>query len=294
MKFITKAITFFAMFFCMMTYVYAGSVTMQCGGNGGGDFASESPDKIGLRHGQEVDALILNGNQHGGGGGLPTPQLELDPGDYWTHVLIRSGKYIDNIELRSKFGKVVQGGGDGGAVCLNLNDVKVVSIGGRSGNKLDNIRVEYIEQYNPKAEIAKGYWVLVCSGVCNKVMTTGLVSSKGGKELNSDERTKSSFKASMRVSIFEGGATASTQGSAMSETTKHILESNFDTTTSESITQNVIYSHADMAALHVSSVWQWVMRNDASIWKSSFMACTPNDIAPNWLPGVGHPDGCNG
>jgi len=294
MKQIANAMAFSVMCFCMTTYVHAGSVTTQCGGNGGNDFANQSPDKIGLRYGSGVDALVLNGIQHGGNGGSATSQFELDPGDYWTHVVIRSGTNVDYLELGSKNGRVVKGGGGGGNVCLNLNDVKVIKIGGRSGEMLDNIRVEYIEHYNPRAEIAKGSWQLVCSGICNQEMTTGLVSSNGGSESNSDEKTKSSFKASMRISVFEGGGTGTTQGSAMSETTRHTMESNFDTTTSESIKKQVVFTHADMAALHVSSVWQWVMRNDSSIWKSSFMACTPNDIPPNWIPGVGHSDGCNG
>jgi len=270
----------------------AGSVTRECGGQGGNDFASESPDKVGLRYGKFIDGLVLNGRLHGGNGGNSTPQLELDPGDYWTEVVVRAGKFVDFISLRSKDGKVVQGGGDGGDYCLNLKNVKVVSLGGKQGTFLDNLRVEYLENYSAAKERAAGSWQLVCSGICDQEMTTGMINSNGTKETNVTERTKSSFKASMKVSVFEGGGTGDTSGSALSETTKRALETNFDTTTSESITKRVHFTPQQMQTMHIDAVWQWVMRNNTSVWKSSFMACTPNDIAPNWTPGMGHPDGC--
>jgi hypothetical protein len=60
--------------------------TFTFGGAGGNPFALEYPRSLGVRAGELIDALVLNGVQHGGSGGANPTQAELKADDYWNQV----------------------------------------------------------------------------------------------------------------------------------------------------------------------------------------------------------------
>jgi hypothetical protein len=122
------------------------------GGQGGSDFALEFPQSIGFRHGDLVDALSLNGNLHGGQGGDNPIIISLDTDDYWTTVEVHSGGSVDYLRFKSDRNVEISGGGGGGDTHL-ITGVRLLRVGGRSGGSLDNIRLEYVENYKASTVI---------------------------------------------------------------------------------------------------------------------------------------------
>jgi hypothetical protein len=138
------------------SWAQAGSAvkkTLEFGGQGGDGFAMEYPTTIGFRTGAEVDAVNLNGARHGGGGGQPTPELTLDQDDYWSEFEVHSGGRVDYVRLRSKQGHEIGGGGGGGEKREAVKGIRLLRVGGRSGGGLDQIRLEYIENYQPSQKV---------------------------------------------------------------------------------------------------------------------------------------------
>ena len=116
------------------------------GGNGGSPFPPVVPLKLSMRTGAYVDAIILNGQRHGGNGGSPTGVLQLGDGEYVNRVVIRHGAFVDRLEFYTNLGQSLHGGGQGGSLS-SLNNVRVLKIGGRNGRYLDQIEVIYCADY---------------------------------------------------------------------------------------------------------------------------------------------------
>lgn len=116
------------------------------GGNGGSQFVGVAPRTVRLRTGAYVDRITLNGSVHGGGGGQPAGALQLRPEEYINRVVVRHGSYVDRLELYTNFGRSIVGGGAGGNPTV-LNNIRVLTIGGRAGSYLDQIQITYCRDY---------------------------------------------------------------------------------------------------------------------------------------------------
>lgn len=127
------------------------------GGSGAPSDSGEPPPKhfeqeeirsIGLRVGKYVDALMLNGEQHGGGGGTDAGQLVLDDDEYIDAVSIRSSSagYVDYLAFHTNKGRFIGGGGNGGDP-VSFHNIRLLKIGGWSYGYLDKIEIEYIDNY---------------------------------------------------------------------------------------------------------------------------------------------------
>jgi hypothetical protein len=116
------------------------------GGMGGEAFLAVAPETLQLRTGELVDALIINGEQHGGDGGEPTGSLELADGEYISALQIRHGAEVDMLRMTTNHGRTIGGGGAGGTE-TNLFNIRVLMLGGRSGERLDRVQVNYCENY---------------------------------------------------------------------------------------------------------------------------------------------------
>jgi len=125
-----------------------GEVTYSYGGDGGDAFDPVRVDGAGatlqLRSGNSVDAIIINGTRRGGEGGSLGDELTLASGEYVTQVVVREGGVVDRLEFTTNRGNTISGGGSGGSE-TTLRNVKVLKIGGRSGNLLDRIELTYCE-----------------------------------------------------------------------------------------------------------------------------------------------------
>jgi hypothetical protein len=106
----------------------------------------EYPNAIGIRHGALVDALLLNDTRHGGQGGENPQIFSLDEDDYWTEIEVHSGADVDYLKFKSKRGVEFSGGGGGGDP-HRITGVRLLRVGGRSGAVLDNVKLEYVPNY---------------------------------------------------------------------------------------------------------------------------------------------------
>jgi hypothetical protein len=116
------------------------------GGGGGSEFAADYIQSLAIRSGSEVDAIIINGTKHGGGGGSMSTTLIFDSDEYISAITIRSGSRVDNLQFTTNKGRKIGGGGSGGSEHI-LNNIRVIAIGGRSGSRLDQIQITYVEDY---------------------------------------------------------------------------------------------------------------------------------------------------
>jgi hypothetical protein len=114
----------------------------------GSPFEMEYPASVGMRSGDQVDALILNGLRHGGTGGINPVIMTLDDDDYWGSFTVRSGDGIDRLELSSVKGIKLAGGGLGGGRQA-IDGVRILRMGGMSGDLLNNLYIEYVANYSP-------------------------------------------------------------------------------------------------------------------------------------------------
>jgi len=124
------------------------------GDSGDHPFDRERVRSIGFRNGMIVDALILNGVQHGNQAQNDlSPILVFDDDEYITDVNICTSHIggrlgISRLIFKTNKLRSVQTGGcsagdPGNKTEYDLTHVKVLSIGGASGAWLDRIQIEY-------------------------------------------------------------------------------------------------------------------------------------------------------
>ncbi|MNE36208.1 Jacalin-like lectin domain protein [compost metagenome] len=123
------------------------------GGEGGATFHEEPVREIGFAYGKYVDAIFLNGVQHGGNGGIETSRLVLSADEYIDTLEIRAGRYIDFLRFSTNKGRWIAGGGGGGHQFIYPN-IKLLAIAGRAGVYLDYLAVRMMidETINPKPQ----------------------------------------------------------------------------------------------------------------------------------------------
>ena len=120
------------------------------GRNDGLPFVQVGPSHVSMRTGAWVDALILNGQQHGGNGGQRGDDLRLLHGEYINRAAIGAGVYVDRLEFRTNFGRSISGGRSMAGSTrrpIILNNIRVLSIGGSSERYLNGIDVMYCADY---------------------------------------------------------------------------------------------------------------------------------------------------
>lgn len=127
-----------------------GGVRRTFGGGGGNPFASQYPRSMGLSTAGEVDALILNESWLGGRGGGNPSSIVLGDKEYWSDVTVRWGGRIDYLSLTTNKGRSVSGGNpNGGDNAVRLSGIRLLSVAGRSDQRLDAIELGYIPGFRP-------------------------------------------------------------------------------------------------------------------------------------------------
>ena len=145
----------------MSTLTVTNSIVINSyGGDGGSQFAPDYIQSLAIRTGSEVDAIIINGSKHGGDGGSISTTLIFDTDEYISSVKIRSGARVDNLIFTTNKGRSIGGGGNGGSY-HELTNIRVIAIGGRSGSRLDQIQITYVENYEPSTLVeSRGQFVI--------------------------------------------------------------------------------------------------------------------------------------
>jgi len=145
--------------------------------NPGSPFPVQSARSLGLRSGNAIDALILNGQRFGGTGGTITSELELSPDEYIDDVVIRSDHHVDFLEFRTNRGRTLATGGGSGGRERRRNNIRVLGIGGRSGNVLDVISIRYIENF-AEAELIERNQLVVTNIITPGVSIEEIISTE--------------------------------------------------------------------------------------------------------------------
>jgi hypothetical protein len=122
--------------------------TVYFGGNGGDPFAQTPVNEFGLRAGRYVDQIRVGNYVFGGDGGYDMGSISLDGDEYVSKVELRADQVLDFIRLTTNKGRIIGGGGDGGHYYV-LDNIRLISIGGRSGIFVDQVSLKYVEDYSP-------------------------------------------------------------------------------------------------------------------------------------------------
>ena len=128
-------------------------VTKYFGGNGGKGFPLVLPLRFGAKTGHCVDNLIINGTPHGGTGGKQRDELILSKNEYITSVTIRSGSWVDSIHFETNLNRSWGPFGGKGGKQHKLENIRVIGLGGRSGQWLDQLAISFIEGYQESTVI---------------------------------------------------------------------------------------------------------------------------------------------
>lgn len=130
------------------------------GGDGGSDFPIEAVKSIALRSGERIDALIINGQQHGRNGGRESVTLELQADEYINKITVWSKGRIHALEFTTNRGRQLSGGQRSGDK-TELTNIRVLALGGRAGEELDKLRVHLVRSYSQSRLIERGVPALI-------------------------------------------------------------------------------------------------------------------------------------
>jgi hypothetical protein len=140
--------------------------TIAIGGDGGSNFDIEFITDIGFRSGERVDAILLNGSRHGGKGGKEGLVLNLQTDEYIDNMKIwKNGDRIHGVELTTNrhTGNITRKlfAGRTKGKLTELSNIRVLGIGGRSGEELDKLRIRYIKDYVESTDEATGQMAVI-------------------------------------------------------------------------------------------------------------------------------------
>ncbi len=122
--------------------------TTSFGGGGGDPFPNLPVSEIGLRSGDVVDQIRVGGNSWGRDGGDDHGSIRLENDEYVSKIELRSGGCLDSVKFTTNKGRSIGGGGGGGDY-YELDNIRLLSIGGRCGRVVDQISFTYVENYEP-------------------------------------------------------------------------------------------------------------------------------------------------
>ncbi|NUQ24166.1 MAG: hypothetical protein HUU34_09440 [Saprospiraceae bacterium] len=130
------------------------------GGDDGGVFNPVIVQSVAIRHGNHIDAIIINGTQHGGGGGSLTDTLTLGDGEYISSLEVRANWFdlggtfttdwkqlVRYIKIETNLGRSIEGGTTGDDDGTGTDSGRIIMLGGRSGKFLDALDVYYLPKH---------------------------------------------------------------------------------------------------------------------------------------------------
>jgi hypothetical protein len=126
----------------------------------GKPFPMEYPNSLGVAGHDWIDALVLNGSRQGGPGGDPARQTVLGADDYWSEFEVGGwttggNPYVHYLRFRPISGAEVSGGrlGKNMSYYQLEKNTYILRIGGRCGNYLDTVEIDYIQGFKPSTVV---------------------------------------------------------------------------------------------------------------------------------------------
>lgn len=133
------------------------------GGNGGAPFPRRLVNSIGITEskgggggGVRLASIYLNDRRFGYASGTLRGELYFDDGEYINSFVLRSSRgLVDRFWLTTNLGRRIRAGGwNKDAREIRRTGVRVCTIGGRSGGRIDRLDIEYVTNYRPSRRIA--------------------------------------------------------------------------------------------------------------------------------------------
>ncbi len=139
--------------------------TLDFGGKGGshefGPILAGPGLKLGLHAGNRIDQIVLNDKQYGGDGGHSQGAITLTGDEYISALTVHAGDEIDHLSFQTSEGHTIAGGdGGGGHTRVQLENIRLLSISGRHGDRVDNLSLTYVEGYSKSNCVGTGKFLL--------------------------------------------------------------------------------------------------------------------------------------
>ena len=114
---------------------------------GPGQFERLQPLSLGLSQGQFLDGIYINGTLYGTGAAPTTPERRLRGDDYWNTFEIDDGQWVNRVRFKSRDGIEIGTTGPTQTTITKREGIRIVSLSGAAGQRVDYLRIEYIENY---------------------------------------------------------------------------------------------------------------------------------------------------
>ncbi len=202
------------------------------GGNGGSPFDNATVKSIAIAGDRYVDQIVINNVSHGGEGGRLSSQIVLADDEYISSFTIGCGSYIDYVQFVTNKGRSISTGGGGGQT-YRVNNVRVLSIGGRSDRFVDRLEIKYVQNYKPSVLVALGVPCIISFNPKNSQIEEYVdqkTRTLDAYEKITEAMSRQSYSASVEAEFYVK-ASASTELEFKNTTTTHIkneIEQNID------------------------------------------------------------------
>jgi hypothetical protein len=127
--------------------------TVEYGGSGGNPFNMEAVHSVGVHHGSEIDALVLNEVQHGGNGGLLDPEIFLAEDEYISGFILQHRNVLTALRFFTSQDRDIGVSHEKHDTLEEVGNIRVLGLGGSSGSRLDRIAIKYIDNYTPSVMV---------------------------------------------------------------------------------------------------------------------------------------------
>ena len=125
------------------------------GGEGGKAFNMVVPRSLAIRSGEELDQITINESSHGGNGGGPSDTIFFQQDEYISDFTISYGverPVVMYVNFQTNKGNTIAAKHVNG-ISRTVTGARVIGIGGRSGDRVDKLRIRYISNYKPSQKI---------------------------------------------------------------------------------------------------------------------------------------------
>ncbi len=178
--------------------------TKSFGGNGGNPFPHILVKEIGLRSGKYVDQIRVSGNAWGRDGGDDHGSITLDSDEYVSKVELRACSLLDYFKVTTNKGRTFEAGGDGGDYQV-LDNIRLISIGGRCDHLVDQVSLKYVEDYQPSTIVqANARFIVSYAAPCQEFEEYSSSTEKklDSYELVTEHMVRQTYSASVEAEYY--------------------------------------------------------------------------------------------
>lgn len=133
----------------------SGIKTSSVGGNGGHPFDEVYVREIAINAWDQIDLIVINGKGYGNDrGGWGKDGLTLGQDEYICRVDWNHHDMVNYLKFTTNFGRSIEGGKRVGTTGW-IENARLLSIGGRVGGKVDQLKLKHIENYSASRVVEK-------------------------------------------------------------------------------------------------------------------------------------------